>query len=94
MPTLRPGTHIPTDQEDAIIRAGIADDPDTFELTPDSLARLKPVSRIGRPVIENPKQRVSIRLSPEIVDAFRSTGQGWQTRIDAALRQYLVDHPI
>jgi uncharacterized protein (DUF4415 family) len=32
--------------------------------------------------------------SPEIVDAFRSTGQGWQTRIDAALRQFLVDHPI
>ena len=35
------------------------------------------------------KQSVTIRLSQDVVEAFRATGQGWQTRIDDALRQYI-----
>jgi uncharacterized protein (DUF4415 family) len=33
------------------------------------------------------KKLVSLRLSPEVIDHFRSTGPGWQTRIDGALRE-------
>jgi len=33
------------------------------------------------------KKLVSLRLSPEVVDYFRSTGPGWQTRIDTTLRK-------
>jgi uncharacterized protein (DUF4415 family) len=33
------------------------------------------------------KKLVSLRLSAEVVDHFRSTGPGWQTRIDGALRE-------
>ena len=38
------------------------------------------------------KERVSIRLSPDVVAAFRATGEGWQTRIDEALKAYLQAH--
>jgi uncharacterized protein (DUF4415 family) len=33
------------------------------------------------------KRLVSIRLSPEVIEHFKSTGRGWQTRIDSTLRQ-------
>lgn len=33
------------------------------------------------------KKLVSLRLSPEVIDHFRSTGPGWQTRIDSTLRR-------
>lgn len=38
------------------------------------------------------KERITIRLSPEVVQAFRDTGAGWQTRIDAALQDWLATH--
>jgi uncharacterized protein (DUF4415 family) len=46
--------------------------------------------RRGRPRKARPKEAVSIRLSPEVVDAFRATGPGWQTRIDEALKDWLA----
>lgn len=38
------------------------------------------------------KERITIRLSPEVVRRFRATGRGWQTRVDAALRDWLKKH--
>lgn len=38
------------------------------------------------------KERISIRLSPEVVNSFRASGAGWQTRIDAALKDWLKNH--
>ncbi len=38
------------------------------------------------------KQLVSIRLSPEVVEYFKSTGKGWQTRVDEVLRNYVKTH--
>ena len=38
------------------------------------------------------KERVTIRLSRSVVDTFRSTGEGWQTRVDAALQDWLKKH--
>jgi uncharacterized protein (DUF4415 family) len=38
------------------------------------------------------KERITIRLSPEVVRPFRSTGEGWQTRVDAALKDWLKSH--
>jgi uncharacterized protein (DUF4415 family) len=31
------------------------------------------------------KKLVSLRLSPEVIDHFKSSGRGWQTRIDSTL---------
>lgn len=38
------------------------------------------------------KQVISIRLSPEVLEAFKATGKGWQTRVDNALKDWLATH--
>lgn len=38
------------------------------------------------------KERITIRLSRDVVDQFRATGDGWQTRVDAALQDWLANH--
>lgn len=40
------------------------------------------------------KERITIRLSPEVVQQFRDTGDGWQTRVDAALKDWLKLHKL
>ena len=40
------------------------------------------------------KTRITIRLSQNVVERFRATGEGWQTRMDAALQDWLKTHPI
>ena len=43
----------------------------------------------GRPKLANRKVLLSVRYSPEVVAYFRQTGEGWQARMDAALREYI-----
>ena len=74
---------IPDEEENARINAGIEADPDTYELSEDEFRELRPV---GRPKADVTKERITIRLSPEVVEYFRSQGKGWQTRIDEALK--------
>lgn len=38
------------------------------------------------------KELVSIRLSRNVVESFRSSGAGWQARIDHALKEWLKNH--
>jgi uncharacterized protein (DUF4415 family) len=38
------------------------------------------------------KERITIRLSPDVVQPFRETGVGWQSRLDAALKDWLKSH--
>jgi len=40
------------------------------------------------------KERITIRLSPNVVETFRATGTGWQTRMDAALQDWLKTHAL
>ena len=56
---------------------------------PAAKAMLKPR---GRPQAEVVKDRITIRLSPDVTAAFRASGDGWQTRIDAALKDWLRTH--
>jgi uncharacterized protein (DUF4415 family) len=46
----------------------------------------KPLKR-GRPKSTSPKQQVTLRLDRDVLDRFRAGGAGWQSRINAALRQ-------
>lgn len=46
----------------------------------------------GRPKAKSQKVLLSVRYSPEVVEAFRSTGNGWQTRMDEALKEWLKEH--
>ena len=48
-----------------------------------------------RGVQKAPKKIVTtIRLSPDVLEKFKATGDGWQTRIDTSLRQFISEHPI
>lgn len=38
------------------------------------------------------KERITIRLSPEVVQRFRGTGDGWQSPVDSALKDWLKSH--
>lgn len=50
------------------------------ELTEDMLARGK-VNRGGRPRSANPRKLISIRLPEDVIQRWRATGPGWQTRM-------------
>ncbi len=50
---------------------------------------VRPAKRPGRPRADAPKKLIALRLDPDIIERFRSTGPGWQSRINAALREYL-----
>jgi uncharacterized protein (DUF4415 family) len=94
MPKLKPGTIIPTVEEDAAITAAAMSDSDALPLTGEEWTAVMPLVRIGRPKAEITKERVTIRLSRDVVTQFRATGDGWQTRIDTALRQFIAEHPL
>ena len=38
------------------------------------------------------KQLVSVRYSPEVLTYFKASGEGWQTRMDEALKQWVATH--
>ena len=50
------------------------------ELTEDMLARAK-LRKGGRPKSENPRQMISLRLPPDVIERWKATGPGWQTRM-------------
>jgi uncharacterized protein (DUF4415 family) len=81
---------LPTAEEDAKIHAGALADPDNPPLTEEDWARMRPAKKRGRPTKAVPKEMVTLRLDPEILEAFKKQGPGWQTRINDTLRQALA----
>jgi uncharacterized protein (DUF4415 family) len=79
---------MPSDEEDAAITAAALSDPDNQPLTDVQLGQLK---RRGRPVGSN-KAKINLRLDVDILEAFKAGGDGWQTRINAALRDWVQRH--
>lgn len=47
------------------------------------------LTKPGRPKSDNPKQQVTLRLDADVLEKFRATGKGWQSRINAELRKAL-----
>ena len=41
----------------------------------------------GRPAADNPKKQVTLRLDADVVERYRSSGTGWQSRINEDLRK-------
>jgi len=81
---------IPTAKEDKVLVAAAKADPDAQPLTPKQLKAMVPLRTLrGRPKSANPKQLVSVRYSPEVLAFFKATGEGWQSRMDGVLRQYV-----
>ena len=46
----------------------------------------------GRPKAESTKLALTVRYDAEVVEAFKATGKGWQTRMNAALKDWLKNH--
>ncbi len=84
---------MPSTAEDRKIVAAAKQDPNAQQLTPSQLKAMVPIQAVrGRPKSITKKQLVSVRYSPEVLDYFRSTGEGWQSRMDGVLRQYVARH--
>ena len=90
----RPSIVMPSAVENRVITAAAKADPDAQPLTPKQLAAMVPMRALrGRPKSANAKQLVSVRYSPEVLEYFKSTGEGWQSRMDGVLREYVTRHP-
>ena len=72
------------------------------ELTQDDIKQFKPSAEVlppehfkaltkrGRPRNAQPKIPTTVRLDPEVLEYFRATGKGWQTRLNEVLREYVI----
>ena len=64
---------------------------DGFFVEADEYVGTKLVRR-GRPKAVSTKLALTVRYDADVVEAFRATGKGWQTRMNAALRDWLKTH--
>ena len=86
-----------THEEEAEIQAQIASDPDDEELTDEQLAQARPFAEVfpelaanvrrtaGRPKLENARQPVTLRLSPDTLRRFEALGPDWRARMAEVL---------
>ena len=89
----RPAIVLPSPAEDRAITAAAKTDPDALPLTPKQLQAMVPLKSLrGRPKSTHKKLLLSVRYSPEVVAYFKSTGEGWQSRMDGVLQQYVARH--
>jgi len=85
----------------------IKKDPEDFEWTAAELKASKKINSLPKSLQQKLASRktrgaqtaptkisTTIRLSSEVVESFRATGAGWQTKIDLALKQWLEEHTL
>jgi uncharacterized protein (DUF4415 family) len=70
----------------------ILHDPDLPEITDDWIAGAnlyhgEKLIRRGRPKLATPRQLLSLRLPPQVIDRWKASGPGWQTRMAEALEK-------
>ncbi|SDZ73683.1 BrnA antitoxin family protein [Acidovorax soli] len=92
MPKLKVGTILPTAAEDAAITAAAMADPDARPFTDADWAQVKPLVRRGRPLGSGTKAQVTLRLDVDVLEKFKASGDGWQTRINEALKSWVQTH--
>ena len=89
--------HDPTvlSDEEARIQAGIAQDPDNPEWTEEDFKAAKPfvdvfpemAAALRKRGPTGTKELISIRIDRDVLQAFKATGPGWQTRMNEALAE-------
>jgi uncharacterized protein (DUF4415 family) len=90
-----------SDAEEAHLQRLIAEDPEDGDATDDDIAKARPFAEAfpelaasikrgrGRPRAEHPKEQVTMRLDADVIEGLRSSGPGWQVRVNALLREHL-----
>ena len=94
MPKLKPGTVVPTPEEDAAITKAAMNDPDSVPFTDEEWAKVTPKRGRGRPPAESSKELISIRIDKFVLTAFRATGPGWQSRMNDGLTEWAKQHGL
>ena len=80
------GDRVPYEPEDGPYAPNDAEAARAWLAQADLIRKGRLVLRGKRGPQKSPtKKLVSLRLSPEVIDHFKSTGPGWQTRIDSTL---------
>jgi uncharacterized protein (DUF4415 family) len=93
----------PTEEENKRINAGIAADTDTFEPSDKEFEQAKPAEDVLPPDLYDAlikrrrgqrgpqnaplKVHITLRVDPDILAHYKATGQGWQGRMNNALRR-------
>ena len=75
-------------------------DPENPEWTEEMFARARPAAEVlppalmealtakrrGRPALAHPKRQIALRVDADVLEAWRASGPGWQSRMNEALR--------
>lgn len=61
-------------------------------LPPELLAGLVAMKKTRGPQKGPTKVTTTIRFDPDVLAALKATGKGWQTRVNAAMREWLKSH--
>ena len=88
--------------EETAINVGMARDPDAAELSDEWFASARPAVEVVPGIVErarrgrgrqrtSTKERISIRLDADVLERYRASGRGWQSRINEVLRQSLLN---
>ena len=86
-------TRKPLTDKHGEVRELTAEDLRRFERVQDVLpASLKSKLGVRGPQKTATKVQTSIRLSSQVIETFRASGAGWQTRIDIILSEWLKTH--
>ena len=92
MPKLKAATILPTPAEDAAITAAALSDANSLPFSDAEWLQVKPLVRRGRPLGSGSKAQITLRLDVEVVEKFRASGDGWQTRINDVLKSWVRSH--
>jgi uncharacterized protein (DUF4415 family) len=81
---------VPDRAEDERITQGALSDADAPPLSDDQLKYLRPKRLRGRPSGTAKKMQLTLRIDIDVVDYFKQSGDGWQTRMNEALREWVA----
>jgi uncharacterized protein (DUF4415 family) len=73
---------------EAELEAAIASDVDWRDIPSDWHKAAKP--GLPFPLPKKNKRQVTLRLDPDVLDHFKRQGRGWQSRINAVLKTFMI----